>query len=621
MFRYVALAWNVQSEYQCAAARQLAERLHARLKQWGQAGEKNGLCVFHTNLRPNSPNGSLRACSLAQESGMLLGAAFHRNRTLDDASPAVRFTPSREHCEQIIASRGRWLVEHTWGNYVAVIRDPVSRRAWILKDPCGALPCFRTSFRGVHVVFAHVADLLSTGWFEFTVSPRYLANRLLHGGVLDDDALNEVKRVYRGECVELDEEARQDARVFHWRPLSFTASNDVIEDVTYAARAIRATVRSCTHTLAREHQSVLHRLSGGLDSSIIAACLGDAPNAPELCCYTYYTPGGRSDERPWARLAAGHSGLKHEEHAVTAESIPLASALDMPALVEPTAVMGYLHRCTLEHQIASDHRATAVFCGDGGDSGFCGDTFAYAVSEYLRRRGFGIHAWRVATRVAALTEESSWTVMIKSLRRWLRGAGMEHQLKMLLPASRLLGEELRASYSSATRFPHPWLSHLHPIPWSLVRRLGALLAPPESYNIANDACAPDVMAPLYSQPATELFLRIPLDVHFQDGRERGLARSAFARDVPQEILRRTWKDRAPGFLDELVQRHRKFLRELLLDGVLVHERLLDRGAVEEALTDRISNSPVFPGELLRHLDVEIWARHWRRSCAAARVTA
>jgi asparagine synthase (glutamine-hydrolysing) len=606
MFRYVALVWNPQSETQCAAARLLAERLQTRPKQWGQAGDKSGLCVFHKALQ----HGSQRATPLPQDGGVLLGAAFHRHRTLDDASPARRFIPNRDQTEQIIASSGRWLVEHVWGNYVAVMRDPISRCAWVLKDPCGDLPCFLTSFRGIQVVFAHIADLLATGLFEFTINSRYLANRVLHGGVLDDDALNEVKRVYRGECVELTDQLRPGARVFHWHPLHFTGANEAIEDASYAARAMRATVRSCTHTLLREHQSALLRLSGGLDSSIIAACLGTAPEKPDLFSYTYYSPGGRSDTRPWARLAAAHSGLKHEEHAVTAESIALPLALDAPALVEPTAVMGYVHRSTLEHQIARDHRATAVFSGDGGDSGFCGDTFAYAVSEHLRRRGITLQAWQLATKVASLTEESTWTVLFKSLRRWLRGAGMEHQMRMMLPASRLLTKELLASYSSTTSFPHPWLSDLHPVPWPLVRRLGALLAPPESYNIARDARAPEVLAPLYSQPAMELFLRIPLDVHFQDGRERGLARNAFAEDVPPEILRRTWKDRAPGFLDELVLRHRKFLTEMLLDGVLVHEGLLDRAAVENTLSDRISTSLAFPGELLRHLDVEVWARHW-----------
>lgn len=613
MFRYVALAWDVQSESQCAAAALLVERLQTRSKRWGQVGDRNGLCVFHKTLR----QGSLRVGPLPEEKGVLLGAAFHRNRTLDDPAPAARFSADRKQGELIVATSGQWLIEHTWGNYVALVRDPISRRAWVVKDPCGDLPCFRTSFRGVQVVFGHIADLLATGLFEFTVNSSYLANRVLHGGVLDEDALNEVARVYRGECVELGAESQRNVRVFHWHPLSFPAADQPIEDVTFAARAMRATVLSCTHTLLREHQSVLHRLSGGLDSSIIAACLGSAPDKPELYCYTYYTPGGRSDARPWARLSASRSGLHHEEHAVTAESIPLASALNAPASVEPFSAMGYIHRSTLEHRIARDHHATAVFCGDGGDSGFCGDTFAYAVSEYLRRRGFTLHAWDLAAQVASLTEESSWTVLLKSLRRWRRGAGMEHQLKMLLPASRLLSDELRASYSRAAGFPHPWLSHLHPVPWALVRRLGALLAPPDFYNLATGARAPEVIAPLYSQPATELFLRIPLDVHFQDGRERGLARNAFATDVPQEILRRTWKDRAPGFLEELVQRHRKFLRELLLDGVLVQQGMLNREAVEDALSDRMSSSPVFPGELLRHLDVEIWARQWRRTAAAA----
>ena len=428
--------------------------------------------------------------------------------------------------------------------------------------------------------------------------------------MLNDDALNEVQRVYRGECVELRDQPRPDVRTFHWHPLRFTAPSEAIEDVTYAARAIRATVRSCTHTLFREHRSGLLRLSGGLDSSIIAACLGNAPEQPRPGSYTYYTPGGRSDARPWARLAAARSGLQHEEHVVTAESVSLPLVLQAPALVEPTPVMGYIFRSTLEDRVARDHRATAVFCGDGGDSGFCGDTYAYAVSEHLHRRGLTLHAWHLATKVASLTEESTWTVMLKSLRRWLRGAGMEHQAKMLLPASRLLSQELRASYSQATHFPHPWLDDSTRIPWSLVRRLGALLMPPDPYNVAKGARAPEVIAPLYSQPAMELFLRIPLDLHFYDGRERGLARHAFAGDVPMEILRRTWKDRAPGFLDELVQRHRKFLRELLLDGVLVHEGLLERAAVEDALSDRISTSLVYPGELLRHLEMEVWARHW-----------
>jgi asparagine synthase (glutamine-hydrolysing) len=148
-----------------------------------------------------------------------------------------------------------------------------------------------------------------------------------------------------------------------------------------------------------------------------------------------------------------------------------------------------------------------------------------------------------------------------------------------------------------------------------VRRLGALLAAPEFYNAAPGLDVPDVIAPLYSQPAMELFLSIPVDVHFHGARERGLARMAFARDVPPEIIRRSWKDRAPGFVDRLVAKHRDFLRDVLLDGELVAARLLNRKAVEAALSERMSSSAVYPGELLRHVDVEVWVRTWRAHAA------
>lgn len=613
MFRYIALAWQADDVARTAAANALLDRLQARATSRGRVARIDGLCV----LTPTFRQGSLDIQLLSEGRGMLIGALYRRPNDPMDDSAAPRFIPDDRQTEQIVRSRGRWLSDHAWGNYVAVLRDPTDGRTWLFKDPTGNLPCLHTSLRGVHVIFGDVADVLASGLFRFTISDRYLQARLIHGAVLDEAPLQEVKTVWRGECVELSDEPRT-SRSFHWSPLTFVEPDNAIEDANVAARAMRATLRSCTRTLFNDHRNILHRLSGGLDSSIVAACLSDMSSRTQLTCYTYYIPGGRSDERPWARLVASHHGLNHEEHASGPELIPLPALLDMPPMSEPAAGLGYLLRSTLEQRVAEHHAATAVFCGDGGDSGFCGDTFAYAVSEYLRRHGLRPHAWRLASRVASLTEESSWTVLMKSLRRWRRGASMEHQRKWVLATSRLLEDELRASYSDAVAFPHPWLKHLQPIPWSLVRRLGALLAPPEFYNVADDLDAPEILAPLYCQPMMELLLRIPVDVHFEEGRERGLARRAFAADLPTEVVRRTWKDRVPGFMDQLVDRHRRFLREQLLDGVLVQARLLNRKAVEEALGDRVFSSASYPGELLRHLDVELWARHWQPATAHAR---
>ncbi|MGH8188230.1 MAG: asparagine synthase-related protein, partial [Steroidobacteraceae bacterium] len=306
----------------------------------------------------------------------------------------------------------------------------------------------------------------------------------------------------------------------------------------------------------------------------------------------------------------GHVGCEHIESPVTPEDIRLENILTVPPLVEPTGVMGFLLRSTLEQTLAAEHGATAVFCGDGGDSGFCGESFAYSVSEYLRRHGLRREAFRLVSRVALLTEQSTWSVMYRALRRWKRGSGMEQLHRTLVMASHLLSPDLRESFEAQARYPHPWFNDQERIPWATIRRLGTLLAAPQFYNVAAGVAPPEVIAPLYAQPVLELLLRIPVYCHFEGGRERGLARRAFAQDLPPEITRRSWKDRAPGIYDELIHYNRGFLREVLLDGVLVREGLLDAAAIEEALSDRVVKNPVLPGEVFRHLDVEVWARNW-----------
>ena len=80
------------------------------------------------------------------------------------------------------------------------------------------------------------------------------------------------------------------------------------------------------------------------------------------------------------------------------------------------------------------------------------------------------------------------------------------------------------------RFPHPWFREHADVPWHVIRRVGALILPTEFYDPTQppSAEAPLELAPLYSQPVTELSLRIPLHVHFGLGIERGLARKVFA---------------------------------------------------------------------------------------------
>jgi len=611
MFRYMSLIWNVDSTPQSEAAGLVSRRLKALCSQWRELSNHDGMRVFCADVRPES----LEPHALANNSGVVLGALLKRNPA-EEYGFAHSAVLGPAETTQIRDSQGKWLIDRCWGNYVAFIDAPQPRTKCVVKDPTGSLPCYWTQFRGISIFFSSIADCVGLQLMDFSANRSYLSRRLIDGGMSHlHSPLAEVSRIHPGECVTIDQanDPAQLARHLLWSPLRFRQADDLIEDPDLAATAMRATVRSAIHSVAGCHSDVMLRLSGGLDSSIVSGCLKDAPTKPKVTCHTFFDPSGRSDPRPWARIAADHAGFEQIECSTSAGDVHLADALHMPMSVEPAQILGYLNR-SREIPLAQAREATAIFNGDGGDCGFCSDTLRYALAEYLRLHRFRPAALRLAAQIGLLTGSSTWTVLARSLRGWRAGDETTLPKSTYLKASRLVSRHLVESFTSDEHRNHPWLDSSDRIPGGTSRRLGMLVAPSDFYNACPTSrdSAPEIIAPLYSQPVTELLLRIPIHIHFEGGRDRGLARRAFAAEVPQPILQRHWKDRAPGFHDELIHRNLDFLREFFLDGVLVSEGLLDRQGLERALSTAPSKSDVFPGELLNHMAAEMWARHWMR---------
>ena len=606
MLRYLGMIWDDASPQQNEAAQLIGNRLQQLSPAWRQEFCGPGIRVFGAG-----DSSSLHR--LSDDAGIVIGTAFARSRNILSSAPDERIRFGPEQSTAIVQSQGRWLIDHSWGNYVAFGRDAGAK--WVLKDPTGNLPCFRTGFRGVTIFFSRIADCVALHLLRFSINEQFLNTHLVSGSSMQEHpALNEVVPIRRGECVEFRKSGGswKSSNQIYWNPLSFRGSGELVEAADLAAKAMRNSVKAATSSWAGVHDSLLLRLSGGLDSSIIAGCLKDVPNNPRFVAYTYYSPKGRSDERPWARLAAQHAGCEHVEYPILPAEMDLRLALDMGPSAEPSPLLSFLQRTTVEQRLGAQSNATAIFNGEGGDSGFCSDSLSFAVPEYLQHHGLASGIFRLASQVALLTETSSWSVIAGALRRRLMNSAVVMPRERILAASRLVSREVRQAFQMNEKYSHPWFQDSRRVPWDKIRRLGTLISTPDYYNVAADAddVVPELISPLYAQPVIELLLRIPIYTHFNGGRDRGLARQAFTGEVPEPILRRLWKDRAPGFHDELLERHRDFLKETLLDGMLVRERLLDRAMLEEALSTGPTKSAVYPGEIFRHLDSELWARHW-----------
>lgn len=548
---------------------------------------------------------------LPDRAGLIFGRLNPHPRTLHTAPQTQPLRIGRQQAHDILRTQGRWLIDHTWGNYIALLNAPDTREHRVITSPCGELPCHLSRHEGVTLIFSDAQPLRTLKDLALGINDLYLESRLALGGIAPHAPLTGLLPIHRGECVTLGSEQKM-SRTFYWHPVSWSSKATHINDVEAVAEDIRATVSVCTQALTAPHESLLLRLSGGLDSAIIAGCVRNHMPRQNLLAYTYYSATSRSRELRWASAVARFQNLAHLPCQTGPRDIPLQKIATIGALTEPTPTLLYILRSTLEQQLADSHGATAAITGDGGDSGFCGESYAYALVEHLQINGFSLRMFSLAAQIAALTQQTAWQVLHRSIKHWRRGTNLDEHLRMISSTSRLVHPDLLQHRRQQSHYPHPWFDQSATIPWPLIRRLGMLTCQPQPYNVECPERAPQVIAPLYSQPVIELLLGIPSYIHFLDGRERGLARRAFRQDIPPEIHQRRWKDRPNNILVELVDHNRTFLKEALLDGELMRRGLLLCGPLTTALSERPGSIDIHPMEILKLLDLEFWLRAWHR---------
>ncbi len=604
MFRYFAGVWNAASRLECEAARRLRARPPQRSSQWQCMIEVPGFFVFCADAQRG-----LHCHRLSGNAGVVLGSLFERHHDLLDDAPCAHAQLDGAATQRLVESHGRSLIEHYWGNYVAFLYD--SQSVTVLVSPAGRIPCLSSPIDNITCFYSRLTDALALGLPSPTPSHIYIRRRVLGQSPDSGNPLHEVTRLFRGEALRIQAQVhplRIERRLL-WNPHRFTQPDQQIDTPQRTAPAMRNVIRSCTQTLARDYDHVQLRLSGGLDSSIIAGCLRGTP--AHVACHTYFTADTRADPRPWARLAAAHGGYPLAECTIHPEQLQLPHLACLRRSADAVSRLEYLARAQMERALCQKHVFCAVFTGDGGDAGFCSDCVALALTQHLHHHGLTRHTWNLARQVALATHRSHWYVLHQALRRRRHALPWVDPLHIDPLQMQLVAPDLMATRTTSLR--HPWVGTDDNESQLTFYRLGLLVHPIDEFDLSveADAPTPEIVHPLCAQPVVELLLRIPVYCHFEAGRDRGLARRAFAQDASAPNLERTWKDRAPGFLSQLIVQHVDWLRETLLEGILVKQRYLDRDKVAAALAFAPSRSSVNPAEIIRHLDVELWARQWQ----------
>jgi asparagine synthase (glutamine-hydrolysing) len=609
----MALMWNTESADVSFAAGYLEQKIKATASSWEVVFEARGVRVLVADR-----SACFGAHLLCDNAGIVIGEVFARLKHLDKDVAAYEARFNRLETWQALQTKGRSLIREFWGNFVAVVVDHDlsdgcaaggQRARYVVKDPCGTLPCYFAEHHGVQLLFSSLEDCRRMG-LSPPVNWQFVRSRAVHG-FLDTEiqSLTGVSTVHRGECVRFNIAGECVSRSLYWHPLHFERASEPITDSAAAARALRATVGSCVQSMASHHSSVLAQTSGGLDSSIVLGCLGSVSSNLKITCYTGFAADSTSDERRWARYAAQRGGYRHVECRQDPREVVYRAMQRLAPTVEPASYYSQWQRGSLERDLAAEYGATGSFTGDPGDSIFCATTYIYAADHCFRRHGIGMRTLRTALRVATRREKTIWEVLAKVVQRKLLGPGNADELRRRLSFNRLVAPAVKVQVESLGGEENIWTREGR-ITEETRQRLGTLAFPPEFYDLSTSSRnqSPCAISPLCAQPVMEICLRIPVDIHFDEGRSRGLARRAFADVVPAPILRRQWKDRPFAYFDEVIHRNLQFMREHLLDGALVRRGILDRVAVELALKDGPTRSKALSAEIVSHLDLELWIR-------------
>lgn len=602
MFRYMAFAWNEAHSAPAAVAQLLASRLQLAARQWTSALELPGLKVFYADKR----TGSSEPLALPRSAGVILGTLFEPCNEED--RPRRKQSFSAAETDRILSTGACSLSSDFWGRYVAFAHDAAQRKTYILRDPTGGLPCLHATYRDVQLFFSSAEDCASLCLLDLSVHWEFIARHLSSDNpCTHNTAIREISTVLAGERAQIQQGHL--TRSFAWNPLQIAQSN-VIDNSNVAALELRRAAKACTHAWASCFRGgVLHSLSGGLDSSIVLGCLRDVDDLPTVTCLNYHSSGAGGDERYFARLAAQHARCPliewERDNAMRLEDLQT-----MERTAAPGRLLNWLQVSRREARLAGEICADAIFSGCGGDELFYRTGGMLGAADYLLLRGVNRRFIEVALDTAHLENCSLWRVIREAFNR--RRVQHRAHPRMYSSADRkLIAPGIRACAHDFDEATHPLLAASTDAPPGKWWHAFSLATPPEYYDPLALPSHPERVQPLMSQPLIELCLRIPTYVLASKGWDRAVARQAFSDDVPREILRRRTKQGMQENIGDILTRNIDTARELLLDGHLVGERLLDRTSIETALADNSTPDNSTVHEIFDHISTEVWLRSWK----------
>jgi asparagine synthase (glutamine-hydrolysing) len=504
------------------------------------------------------------------------------------------------------SSLGAELLRDYWGSYVAIV--PMGEGFAVIADPTSAIPCFVCEHGAVTLIFSHLERCPFIDRRRFTINDAFVARVLAYDKIQNGETgLNEVRELLGGERLRLPQSA--DPPELVWDPRRI--ARDVYEPrLKEAADELRHITRSVVSAWAQGCDSISLNLSGGLDSSIVLACLARAPAVRDINAMHFRLDSSDPPEEHYAQAMANHVGCDLVQ-VLESPALAIPRIDEHPPTVRPYRQFVTQDMATRMGDLAGEMKHV-LFTGQGGDHLFLETRSALGFADHLCHHGLTRVSGTRLLEAARLSEQSIWMVLHQSLPYWI---GKTHKNSMV--------SNIEMRKTTVNRHAFEALSIEHSLPIWTRDSAGV---PPAKYDQLSSlahmfhvrepldkASRRDTIHPLVSQPLIEFCLRLPTYLLCAHGRSRGLAKQAFADDLPETICRRSSKGDASRFFLAYLKANSGTITDALYDGELVARGLITRSDVEAFMRRNDYQIQISGRMMLLYYAVEAWLQTWNGS--------
>ena len=508
------------------------------------------------------------------------------------------------------------------GMFAIALLDRRARRLVLARDHVGIKPLYYARVANGLVFGSEIKVLLASGWvprrLDMDALGQFLSWEYVPGAAT---LLRDVRRLEPASLLELDLQTGQQSIRRFWSPLrAVIGSAATARSPSDWEAEVDAAVAGSVRQQLVSDVPLGAFLSGGVDSSIVVAAMGEAQT------FSIGFDDPTYNETQWSERVARHLGVHHRVEIIRPDVLGLFDRL-MSHMDDPIADVS-IFPTYLVSRLAAGH-VKVVLSGDGGDELFGGyETYLAQEKTRLWDRVPGwIRRGMLTPLAAALPPTAAKKGIVNKVKRFVEGASLNPALGHA--RWRLfLSEQGRRRLFSAQAYaasPTPVGAHIEALfadCRELDARSQALYVDFRSYLVDNClkkvdsmsmACSIEARVPLLDKNIVELAFRVPSDLKYTSTETKVLLKRVAARHVPRDCVYRPKQGFSIPIKNWLKQEFRGLLDNYLDPVRIASGGIFDATEVSRLKREHLENRANHSHILWSLLVFEQWRDRWQVS--------